>query len=120
MGGLLTTATDYAKFLIEVIAPKPADAFRLSQASLMEMLRPQIKVENGSGYSVSWALGWRVAHTDDGDLVSHGGDQSGFHSTSEVSVAGKSGYVILTNGDYGWKLIQELAPDLSQWVHRVA
>lgn len=117
MGALLTTATDYAKFLIEVLDPKPADAFRLSRASLMEMLRPQVKVEDGNGYSISWALGWRVAHTADGDLVSHGGDQMGFHSTSEVSVAGKSGYVILTNGDYGWKLIKDLAPDVSRWVH---
>src|SRR4051812_16368411 len=41
MGGLLTTATDYAKFLLQVIGPKPEDEFRLSQASIMEMLRPQ-------------------------------------------------------------------------------
>ena len=117
MGGLLTTATDYAKFLIEVIAPKPADAFRLSQISIEEMLKPQVKVEETNEYSISWALGWRIAHTAQGDLVSHGGDQTGFHSTSEVSVARKSGYVILTNGDNGWKLIQELAPDVSRWVH---
>ena len=117
MGALLTTATDYAKFLIEVIDPKPADEFRLSRANLIEMLRPQIKVEDGPGYSISWALGWRVARTAEGDLVGHGGDQTGFHSTSEISVAGKSGYVILTNGDYGWKLIKDLAPDVSRWVH---
>jgi len=117
MGALLTTATDYAKFLIEVMDPKPADAYRLNRASLTEMLRPQIKVEDGSGYSVSWALGWRVARTADSGLVSHGGDQLGFHSTSEISVAGKSGYVILTNGDEGWKLIKELAPDIARWVH---
>jgi CubicO group peptidase (beta-lactamase class C family) len=117
MGRLLTTATDYAKFLIEVIEPRPEDAFRLSQASLAEMLRPQVKVEDGDGYSISWALGWRTARTDDGELVSHGGDQTGFHSTSEISVAGKSGYVILTNGDSGWKLVKHLAPEISRWVH---
>jgi len=117
MGGLLTTATDYAKFLIQVIDPKPEDRFRLSQASLTEMLRPQVKVEDGKGYSIWWALGWRVAHTADGDLVGHGGDQTGFHSTSEISLAGRSGYVILTNGDNGWKLIKDLAPGISAWVH---
>jgi hypothetical protein len=40
-----------------------------------------------------------VAHTADRDLVGHGGNQTGFHSTSEISEAGKSGYVILTKAD---------------------
>jgi CubicO group peptidase (beta-lactamase class C family) len=117
MGGLHTTAIDYAKFLVEVIDPKPTDAFRLSQAGLTQMLQPQIQVESGQGDLISWALGWRVAHTAQGDLIGHGGDQRGFHSTAEISVSAKSGYVILTNGDYGWKLIQDLAPEISQWVH---
>lgn len=117
MGGLLTTATDYAKFLIEMIDSKPAGAYRLSRNSLAEMLQPQVKVEDGNGYSISWALGWRVTHTSKGDLISHGGNQTGFHSISEFSMAQKSGYVILTNGDNGWKLINGLAPDISRWVH---
>ena len=84
MGGLLTTATDCPRFPIEVIDPKPGDGFRPNQASLQEMLRPQVKVEDGPGYSISWALGWKVAQTV-------------FHSIAEFSVAGKSGYVIPTN-----------------------
>ena len=120
MGGLLTTATDYAKFLIEIVDPKTEDAFRLPQASLREMLRPQVKVEDGPGYAISWALGWRLAHMADGDLASHGGDRTGFHSTAEFSVASRSGYVILTNGDNGWKLIEELAPNVSQWVNKLS
>ncbi len=32
-GGLSTTATEYAKFLIEVLDPKPTDTFRLTRAS---------------------------------------------------------------------------------------
>lgn len=117
MGGLLTTARDYAKFLIEVIDPKPPDACRLTRASLSEMFRPQIKVEDGDGYSVWWGLGWRVARTKEGDLIGHGGDQTGFHSTSEFSLADKSGFVILTNGDNGWQLIRQVAPGLSKLLH---
>ena len=117
MGGLLTTATDYARFLIEILEPKPQDAFRLSRTSLTEMLRPQVKVEESKDHSVWWALGWKVVQTADHNLVSHGGDQTGFHSTSEICPARKSGYVILTNGDNGWKLIEDLAPAISTWVH---
>ncbi|MBI4909471.1 MAG: beta-lactamase family protein [Acidobacteria bacterium] len=118
MGGLLTTAADYAKFVIEIMAPKPADTFRLNTASWREMLRPQVKVEDGPGYSISWALGWKIARTAEyGELVSHGGDQTGFHSLAEFSLAAKTGYVILTNGENGWKLIQTLAPELARLVH---
>jgi hypothetical protein len=38
-GGLSTTAEEHARFMIEVIDPKPADAFRLSRASRDEMIR---------------------------------------------------------------------------------
>ncbi len=117
MGGLLTTATDYANFLIEVMAPKPADAFRLSAASLAEMLRPQVTMQSGPDYSIDWALGWRVARTPDGVLIGHGGNQTGFHSLSEMSLARRTGFVMLTNGDDGWKLINEIAPVISKWVN---
>ncbi len=118
MGGLLTTAADYARFLIAIMDPKPADTFHLREASIAEMLTPHIKIEEGQGYSISWALGWKVAKTVDfGVLVSHGGDQSGFHSWAEISPSRKSGYVILTNGENGQKLIQEVAPAFARVVH---
>ena len=50
---LMTTPTDYAKFLLEFLNPKPADNFRLNEASRKEMLRPQVKKTDGPG------KGWR-------------------------------------------------------------
>ena len=118
MGGLLTTASDYANFMLEVMAPKAADSYRLNQESLKEMLTPQVKVQSGPGYTISWALGWKIAQTDEfGELISHGGDQAGFHSLAEFSRVKKSGYIILTNGDKGWKLIQSVAPEMAKWIH---
>jgi CubicO group peptidase (beta-lactamase class C family) len=92
-GGLLTTPTDYSKFLIAVIDPKPSDQYRLTKRSLDEMLRPQVRRNAES----SWALGWEINHTQDGDFIRHGGGNPGFSCFVAGSVAQKSGYVIMTN-----------------------
>lgn len=104
-GGLSTTATEYARFLIEVLDPKPSDAFRLTRTSRDEMIRPQVKADG----SASWALGWQILHQKKGNLLSHGGDNPGFKSFVLASAERKSGYVILTNGDNGGEAIGKLA-----------
>lgn len=119
-GALLTTPTDYAKFVIEVIDPKQSDAFRLNKNSLQEMLRPQVKVTDGGEYSISWALGWRLAHTKNGDVINHGGDNKGFHSWADASVERKSGFVIMTNGENGQELLKKLAPSVGQRLYSLA
>jgi CubicO group peptidase (beta-lactamase class C family) len=112
-GALLTTPTDYTRFLIEVIEPKAGDAFRLTKGGIEEMLRPQVRVTANDEYSISWGLGWRIAKTRNGDFIGHGGDNPGFHSICEASVQRKAGYVIMTNGDNGQALINKLAPLVS-------
>jgi CubicO group peptidase (beta-lactamase class C family) len=97
-GGLCTTATDYAKFLIEIIDPKASDAFRLNKSSLEEMLRPQVKRNPQS----SWALGWQINHTESGNFIRHGGNNPGFNCFVAASVDRKSGYVIMTNSENGY------------------
>ena len=105
-GGLFATATDYARFLIEVIAPRETDAFRLTRKSLDEMTRPAVKVSNTP--PGSWALGWQVLHTDTGDVIAHGGDNPGFHSFSAASIARGTGMVVMTNGDSGPDVIKQI------------
>ena len=100
----MTTAHDYARFLIEVMDPKPADDYRLSDASRIEMLKPQITAGE-TPIKASWALGWQIWHLDKGKVVAHGGDFDGRHSQSAFSPERKSGFVILTNGDGGLPLI---------------
>jgi CubicO group peptidase (beta-lactamase class C family) len=99
-GDLHTTPTEYAKFLVEVVNPKKSDDIRINEKSLKEMLRPQIKVDD----SKSWALGWQIQHTSNGDIIQHGGNNLGFHSFAAASVERKSGFIIMTNGDSGWRL----------------
>jgi CubicO group peptidase (beta-lactamase class C family) len=101
-GGLHTTPTDYAKFLIEIVNPKPADSSRLSAKSLTEMVRPQVKIKE----SLSWGLGWAIEHKKTGgDLIGHSGDNPGFKALTAASISKKTGFVIFTNGDRGFEEI---------------
>jgi hypothetical protein len=100
-GRLHTTPTEYAKFLIEAIDPKPSDTFRINSKSLKEMVRPQVKITDSS----SWALGWQIQHTKNGDLIQHGGKNPGYQCFISASVERRSGVVIMTNGHNGAKWI---------------
>jgi hypothetical protein len=105
-GSLLTTARDFAKFLLEIIEPKPPDTFRLTARSRDEMLRPQVRVAD-TPIKMSWALGWQIWHLDQGDVVAHGGDITGFHSQAAFSLPRRRGFVLLTNGENGSELISK-------------
>lgn len=109
-GALLTTPTDYARFVIEIIDPKSSDAFRLKRDSVGEMLRPHIRIEGGQ-YPASWALGWQIFHNKDRDFLYHGGDNEGFHCGAVASVAGRSGFVVMTNGENGTSVLKSLIVD---------
>ena len=100
MGGLRTTALDYANFLSEILAPRAALPTRLSAAIREEMLRPQVKVDDSN----SWALGWEIHRAPRGTLFQHEGGQTGFLAFTAASVDHRSGYVILTNSANGWKV----------------
>ena len=106
-GGLHTTATEYARFLTEVIDPKPPDAYRLSRQMRDEMIRPQVTVDATS----SWALGWQIFHGKSGDVISHGGDNPGFKAFVVASVPRKAGWLILMNGDNAGPIIQALVAE---------
>lgn len=106
-GDLHSTPTDYAKFLLEVISPKPADAFRLTHDSLREMRRPQVR----SSEWHSRGLGWEIVHGEAGDIIQHGGDNTGFRCFAAASVEGRFGMVVMTNGDNGGSLMGRFFSD---------
>jgi len=102
-GGLLTTAKDYANFIIGLFTPKEKDPFRLNRNSLMEMVRPQVKLREDQKIdgASAWALGWAVRERPGGNVILHSGGQSGFKSLTMTSLEKKAGYVMLTNSDSG-------------------
>jgi CubicO group peptidase (beta-lactamase class C family) len=103
MGGLRTSALDYANFLVEVIAPHAPERFRLSAARRDEMLRPHLRVDD----TISRALGWELRRTPAGTLIQHAGGQAGVHAFAAASIEKRSGYAIFTNGAHGWKVFND-------------
>lgn len=66
---LYSTPTEYARFMSEIIQPSREDAYRLSEASIAEMLKPKIRVF----FSITWGLGWGIQHDSDGESFWHWG-----------------------------------------------
>lgn len=123
-GGLLSTPADYARFLIDVMSPRPDDAFRLNRDSLDEMVRPAIRVPDGERASAwahpsAWGLGWQLFDTASGPVIAHGGDSPGFHNFAAASITHKSAVVAMTNGAGGWQVIEQIvAPEsLNRLLH---
>ncbi len=103
-GSLRTTATDFAQFLIAMIESGTQESPQLTAASLDQMLRPQVKINQ----FLDWGLGWGLEQTPDGDFFWHWGDSSLFTSFTVASRKLKTGIVILTNSKNGLKICEEI------------
>jgi CubicO group peptidase (beta-lactamase class C family) len=110
-----TTPSDYAKFILEIIDPKPADSFRLNAKSREEFLRPQVtRSETTSPVRVktSSALSWIVADVEGITFFTHAGSASGWYCDARASVGRKSGLIVMTNGDNFLAFQEKLKLDL--------
>ena len=94
--GLLTTPTDYARFLLAFLDPPPADTFRLTDASRHAMLRPQVKKADNMWEGQAWAL----ERHDGGPMIfTHAGQDAGWYCLSAASMERRSGMMVMLNGD---------------------
>ena len=99
--GLWTTPSDLARFAIEVQrAIRGPKGTVLTQASAREMLAPV-----GVG---GFAVGLGVGQRGEGWYFSHGGSNWGFRCNLVAHVRKGYGVVIMTNGDAGGAVINEI------------
>lgn len=113
---LSTTPADYARFLLEILDPQPADAFRLDENSRREYLRPQFKRDE----ITSSSLGWVVAQFNGLTSFTHAGSAAGWNCDAIASTDRKSGIVIMTNGDSFLPFREKLKLDLEFFTHLFA
>ncbi|HEX7139455.1 MAG TPA: serine hydrolase domain-containing protein [Vicinamibacterales bacterium] len=108
--GLWTTPTDLARFLIEVQQSIRGKSNRvLSRVIAQEMVNPV-----GVG---DYAVGLGVSKIGEGWYVGHGGSNWGFRCDMKAHKLKGYGVAIMTNGDRGGRLIEELEQRVESAYH---
>jgi CubicO group peptidase (beta-lactamase class C family) len=103
--GLWTTPTDLARYTIEVEQSLVGKANHVLSAEMTrQMLTP------GIGH---WGLGLEIGGTDSDPYFSHGGANAGFQNIFVAYEKSGEGAVVMTNGDAGGLLGDELMHSIS-------
>ena len=97
--GLSSTVPDMLRFLSWQMRVRDRRSEEvLATNTLLEMQRVHwLQPSWNSG----WGLGFSVRHTDDRDLVGHGGSYPGYRTQTQLSPEEKVGVVVFTNGGDG-------------------
>jgi CubicO group peptidase (beta-lactamase class C family) len=120
-GSLLTTAADYARFLLAAM-----DGKDLRQDTHAGMLRPQIEISTPSLFGgrrpespegsrpegLAWALGWGNLRSGVGSVYFHVGAEPGFENYAAFFVDHRVGYVLLSSGSEFGGVARLVAPRL--------
>ena len=97
---LTTTPTDYARYLIEILKPSANDRVHLSDTSLKEMLKPQIRTST----PISWGLGWTIEAGEAGVAFYHYGNAGTLQHLALGFREQQAGVVIMTNSGNGLRM----------------
>lgn len=127
---LLTTAQDYARFVVAVMS-----GTGLKKETARQMLSPQSPVDAGcsncigrpigpTSEAIAWGLGWGLEKTTRGRSFWHWGDNGDFKAFVAASVDAGRGVVVFTNSAAGMMIIQDIAATAMgepqpafDWVH---
>lgn len=98
-GGLLTTASDYAKFMMLMTDRTERARWEISEPARQAMITPRLDVR---GHNISRGLGWELEQSSAGLLFQHSGSNYGIFKTLGIGDA-RSGraIVVFTNAANG-------------------
>ena len=105
--GLYTTASDYARFMIEIMQPAKRGEYHLSDSFVTEMLKPQINVAP----RIACGLGWGIEQTPSGNAYWHWGDWGVFRNFAIAFRKQRLGIVVFTNSFNGPQAYGQIIPN---------
>lgn len=98
-GGLLMTASDYARFMVLMMDRPARAAWEIGDAARQAMLTPRLDVR---GRDISRGLGWELEQSPAGPLFQHSGSNYGIFKTLGIGDARNGrAIVIFTNATNG-------------------
>lgn len=103
-GSLVTTATDYAQFMLRLLDGAPRDGAGLDETSRRQMLTPQISVNT----ALAWGIGVGLQRDDGRNCFWQWGDNGYWKTFLFGDPAARSAVAVFTNSANGHKLCQHI------------
>jgi len=100
---LLTTVSDYAKFLSQIVSSSNT-AINLSPAARKEMLSPQVRLNS----ALHWGLGWGIQRDEDGEVLWHWGANNSFRNFVIADAVNGQAIVVFTNSENGPRIYERV------------
>ncbi|MGZ8391711.1 MAG: serine hydrolase domain-containing protein [Gemmatimonadales bacterium] len=101
---LLTTASDYAKFLTRLVAQTPAPGLSLTAATRTAMVTPQVRLNS----ALSWGLGWGIQRDEHGEVLWHWGANNSFRNFVIADPRNGRAIVVFTNSENGPRIYERV------------
>jgi CubicO group peptidase (beta-lactamase class C family) len=101
---MITTVSDYARFLTRLVAPAGAPGLELSPAGRAAMASPQVRLNS----ALSWGLGWGIQRDEHGDVLWHWGANNSFRNFVIADLANHRAVVVFTNSENGPRIYERV------------
>ena len=100
---LLTTVSDYSRFLTQIVAPS-AGGVSLSPASRLAMVKPEIRLNS----ALQWGLGWGIQKDENGEVLWHWGANNSFRNFVIADATNRRAIVVFTNSENGPRIYERV------------
>lgn len=100
---LLTTVSDYAKFLSHVVG-QPGQGLDLSPATRRAMVTPQVQLNS----ALHWGLGWGIQRDEHGEVLWHWGANNSFRNFVIADAVNGRAIVVFTNSENGPRIYERV------------